>query len=64
MSTSALTRRLLFVERIINPAKRESFEARICIANTDESSEDAISRHRLEYGRTPVVVIQAKKLVP
>lgn len=61
MSANALHRRLSAIERAVNPPKRDTFQARICVRKTDESHEDAIGRHRAEYGRAPVVMVPEKR---
>lgn len=61
MSTAALHHRLKRIERAVNPLKRESVQARICVTRAGESREDAIGRHRLEWGRVPVVMVPEKR---
>lgn len=61
MSASALHRRLKLIERAVNPPKRDTLRARVCVTRADESREHAIGRHRLEWGRAPVVMVPEKR---
>lgn len=64
MSTITLSRRLTIIERAVNPARRDTVQARICVIRAGESHEEALGRHRLEYGRAPVVMVSEKRVEP